>query len=121
MRPCRNESGSVSDSRTSRSSWNCTSRYRGIDTADRHSTKTPYWLTSRLTTDAKRVVPRWSFQVRRAARATGRLSATRLSAGTDLIDTVDRVDGQVCVTISPNRKAADAGDGIKVQAATHQA
>ena len=70
--------GQGSESRTSRSSWNCTSRYSGIETAPWHSTNTPNSLTFLVITLANRVVPRWSFHVRRAGRLTERRSAVRL-------------------------------------------
>src|SRR5580704_16182818 len=48
-----------------------------METADWHSTYTPNSLTLRVTTVAKRVVPRWSFQVNRAGKLIARRSAAR--------------------------------------------
>src|SRR4029077_1101816 len=65
---------------TSRSIWKLTSRYIGIDVDSRHSMKTPVSLTSRVVTQAKRVVPRESLHVMRPGSTSGLRSALVLLA-----------------------------------------
>src|SRR6185436_16649566 len=55
-----------------RSTWKCTSRYRGIDAGIWHSTNASLSLMSRVTTDVKRRVPVASRQVSRPGIATRR-------------------------------------------------